>query len=155
MAGEGFEHEHRVRVRYAETDQMGVVYHANYLVYMEEARIRLMAALGFPYEEVEERGMAMIVRRAEVRYRSPIRFPDEVGIRTRVPRVGGASIVYEYRFERVRTGELLATARTEIGCVRRSGGELRAAPLPEEIRAALLAAGASGERERPDPAGRP
>lgn len=127
----------RIRVRYAETDQMGVVYHANYLVYMEEARIRLMAALGFPYEEVEARGMAMIVRKAEIRYRAPIRFGDEVLIHTSVPRIGGASIVYAYRFERAGKGELLATASTEIGCVRRTGEELRAAPLPEDIRHAL------------------
>lgn len=143
---EAFEHEHRIRVRYAETDQMGVVYHANYLVYMEEARIRLMAALGFPYEEVEARGMAMIVRKAEIRYRSPVRFGDEVQIRTSVPRIGGASIVYAYRFARAGSGELLATATTEIGCVRREGTELRAAPLPEDIRQALERVVGTAER---------
>ena len=134
------EHLHEIRVRYAETDQMGVVYHANYLVYMEEARIRLMEAIGFPYEEVEAAGLAMVVRKAELRYRRPILFADRVLVRTRVERVRGASILYAYSVERAETGEVLATASTEIGCVRRAGAASRPTPLPEAIRTALEAA---------------
>src|SRR5262245_27538824 len=111
------EHEHRLRVRYAETDQMGVVYHAHYLVYMEEGRTRLMEARGFPYHELERQGWALVVRRAELRFRSPAHYGDELQIRTRIERVGGASILFSYQVERPADGELLATGSTELACL--------------------------------------
>lgn len=130
-------HEHRLRVRYAETDQMGVVYHANYLVYMEEGRTRLMRELGAPYSEVERRGWALVVRRATVRYRGSARYDDELVVRTRLEHVGRASVTFGY--EVLRDGEEapLAEGSTELACVGLQGSSRRPAPLPAELRALL------------------
>src|SRR5580765_3234482 len=70
-------HEHRLRVRYAETDQMGVVHHANYLLYLEESRTRMMAELGCSYAELEQSGWALPVRRTELRFRAPAYYDEE------------------------------------------------------------------------------
>src|SRR5262245_39668532 len=86
--------EHRLRVRYGETDQMGVVYHANYLVYLEDGRTRLMESLGCSYAELERTGWALVVRKAELRYRASARYDEELAIRTAVARVGGASVLF-------------------------------------------------------------
>ena len=72
--GEWF--EHTTRVRYAETDQMGVVYHGNYLVYMEEGRTLMMESLGLPYAELERRGFGLVVRKAALRFRAPARYGE-------------------------------------------------------------------------------
>jgi acyl-CoA thioester hydrolase len=129
--------EHRLRVRYSETDQMGVVYHANYLVYMEEGRTRLMESLGCSYAAFEREGWALVVRKAELRYRAPARYDEELAVRTAVGRVGGASVLFLYEVRRANDGELLAEGSTELACVDRRGGTSRAALLPEAIRALL------------------
>src|SRR5215203_5845861 len=77
-------HEHRLRVRYAETDQMGVVHHANYLLYVEEARTRLMSERGCSYAELERAGWGLPVRRVEVRYRAPALYVEKLVVPTRV-----------------------------------------------------------------------
>ena len=82
--------EHELQVRYAETDQMGVVYHANYLVYMEEGRTRLMAARGCSYAEMERKGWALVVRKAALRFRAPSLYDEQLLVRTRITRVRGA-----------------------------------------------------------------
>ena len=102
-------HEHRLSVRYAETDQMGVVHHASYLVYLEEARTAYMASLGASYGELERSGVGLAVRRAEVRYRAPARYEDELLVRTRVVRVGAASVTFDYEVERPRDGGRVAS----------------------------------------------
>src|SRR6201996_1050131 len=77
--------ETRVRVRYAETDQMGVVYHANYLVWFEVGRVELIRSLGFDYKQMEhEDGIGIAVVEAVARYKAPARYDDELIIRTRV-----------------------------------------------------------------------
>ena len=79
------ESETRLRVRYAETDQMGVVYYANYLVWMEVARVDLCRTLGFSYREMEiDDGIFLAVAEVSCRYRSPAKFDDEVIVRTSV-----------------------------------------------------------------------
>jgi len=130
-------HEHHLHVRYAETDQMGVVYHANYLVYMEEGRTRMMAARGLPYHELERQGWALVVRKAELRYRAAARYGDEILVRTWVERVGGASIRFRYELERAGAGELLATGTTELACVDLGTEGRPPTMLPEELRARL------------------
>ncbi len=130
-------HELLIRVRYSETDQMGVVHHASYLVYMEEGRTALMRSLGFPYEEVERRGYAMAVRKVDVRYRVAARYGDQVRIRTRVEHFRGASILYSYEIERDGGGELLATGSAEVACLDLKGGDFRPVPIPDDIRDAL------------------
>ncbi len=130
-------HEHRVRVRYAETDQMGVVYHANYLVYMEEGRTRLMESLGYVYAELERQGIGLAVHRAEVEYRKPAVYDEELVVRTRVDRVRTASIRFTYEVERAADGTLLATGLTDLACLSLEGPERTVAALPEPIREIL------------------
>ncbi len=128
-------HEILLRVRYSETDQMGIVHHASYLVYMEEGRTALMRALGFPYEQVERRGFAMAVRKVDVRYRVAARYGDQVVVRTWVERFRGASIQYGYEIVREPDRELLATGSAEVACLRL--GDFVPTPLPDDIRASL------------------
>ena len=129
--------EHRLRVRYGETDQMGVVYHANYLVYMEEGRTRLMESLGCSYAELESEGWALVVRKADLRYRASARYDEELAIRTAVARVGGAAVLVRCEVRRAADGELLVEGSTELACVDRRSGSARAALLPERVRSLM------------------
>lgn len=126
-------HEHRLRVRYAETDQMGVVHHRNYLVYLEESRTNLMRERGCSYAEMERAGWALPVRRVELRYRAPAYYEEELAVRTRVGRVRNASITFESEVVRLSDGVLVATGTIELACVRKDAGERRPLPLPEEL----------------------
>ena len=134
-------HEHRVRVRYAETDQMGVVYHANYLIYMEEGRTRLMQERGFLYAELERRGIGLAVHRALVEYRAPARYDEELLVRTSVGRVRSASVSFSYEILRASDGTLLATGATDLACLALDEEPRRVRHLPPEVRAALLGPG--------------
>ena len=129
-------HELHIPVRYSETDQMGVVHHASYIVWLEEGRTALMGTLGFPYHEVEERGFAMAVRQVEIRYREPARYGDAVLVRTTVERFRSASILYAYEIQRASNRALLATASVEVACLDLKEG-WQPAQLPKDIRAAL------------------
>jgi acyl-CoA thioester hydrolase len=129
--------DHRLRVRYGETDQMGVVYHANYLVYMEEGRTILMRSLGVPYSELEQRGYALVVRKASLRFRQPARYDEELTVQTRVERVGGASITFEYVVLRSADGERLAEGSTELACIDLKAPDKRPCMLPEDVRELL------------------
>ncbi len=77
-------YQHKVRVRYQETDQMGVVYHANYLNWFEIGRTEMIRALGFPYRQLEELGLLLPVVEAQLKYKLPARYDDILGIYTRV-----------------------------------------------------------------------
>ena len=100
-----------IEVRYAETDQMGVVHHANYLVWFELARTRLCLEAGFHYAEIERRGLLLLVTGAELSYRAPARYGERVRAACWVERVGSRAVTFAYRIE--RGGELLATGSTE------------------------------------------
>lgn len=76
--------ETRTRVRYAETDQMGIAHHANYIVWFEIGRTDLCRVAGFPYKQIEERGLILVVTEVTCRYRAPYRYDDEVVIRTSI-----------------------------------------------------------------------
>lgn len=76
--------ETRTRVRYAETDQMAIVHHANYIVWFEIGRTDLCRVAGFPYKQIEERGLILVVTEVTCRYRAPYRYDDEVVIRTSI-----------------------------------------------------------------------
>src|ERR1700678_1237321 len=89
--------ETRVRVRYAETDQMGVVYHANYLVWFEVGRVELLRSMGFDYKRMEaEDGIGIAVVEATSRYKAPARYDDELIVRTRVRAVRSSLIKFGY-----------------------------------------------------------
>lgn len=93
--------EARVRVRYAETDQMGVVYHANYLVWFEVGRVEFIRAMGLNYKEMEQQDGCMIaVVEATARYRASAKYDDELVVRTRL--VAARSFVIKFRYEVVR-----------------------------------------------------
>ena len=132
-------HEHRLRVRYAETDQMGVVHHSNYLVYLEESRTQLMRARGCSYAELERRGWALPVRRVELRYRAPAYYEEELAVRTRVGRIGTASLTFESEVIRIVDGALIASGSVELACIRKDAVERRPLPLPAELRSLLEA----------------
>lgn len=126
-------------MRYAETDQMGIAHHASYVVYLEDARTRMLAERGCPYGSLEERGFGLVLRSIEVRYRASARFDQELVVRTRVERVRGASVALDYELCSVEGGQTLATARTELACVRLAPNGPTPAPLPEDVRKLLEA----------------
>ncbi len=127
-------HEHRLQVRYGETDQMGVVYHANYLVYMEEGRTKLMESLGLPYAELERLGWGLVVRKAALRFRAPARYAEQLVVRTRIERVGAASVNFEYEVARDSDSVKLAEGSTELACVDLKQAARPVCMLPDELR---------------------
>ncbi|HSJ24073.1 MAG TPA: thioesterase family protein [Longimicrobiales bacterium] len=126
------EGEIRLRVRYAETDQMGVVYHANYLVWCEIGRTELMRQLGFAYADVEASGVMLAVADASVRYGRAARYDDAILVRTRVAAVQSRTITFDYTILKESDGEPepLATASTRLIAIDRSGATRR---LPADL----------------------
>jgi acyl-CoA thioester hydrolase len=118
-----------IRVRYAETDRMGLLHHANYLVYFEQARTELLRGRGLTYRELEDQGYLLVLTRVEVRYRSPARYDDLLTVRTTVARTTAVRI--DHRYEVFRDGVLIAEASSTLACVDREG---RLQALPEVLR---------------------
>jgi len=127
-------HTTRVRVRYVETDQMGVVYHANYLVYYEIGRTEYLRSLGRAYSDLEREGIRLTVVEASARYRAPARYDDLVEIRTRLAGLRGVRVRFAY--ELWCADRLLSTGETVLACIDREGRPRR---LPGPVRAALVA----------------
>lgn len=126
-----------LRVRYAETDQMGVVYHANYLVWCEIGRTDLIRQLGKPYAEFEREGVRLAVSEATVRYKGSARYDDAVRVYTTVTDVRSRSVTFSYRIVHLDRGATLVTATTALIALDLEG---RPTSMPTEMRA-LLAAG--------------
>jgi acyl-CoA thioester hydrolase len=121
---------HEVRVIFGDTDQMGIVYYANYLRYFESARAALLRALGSSGKHLDELGVGFPVIEARCRYRKPARYDDLLAIDLTVEAMGAARIRFGYR---VRRGEeLVAEGHTEHACVDGGGRPRR---IPEELRA--------------------
>ena len=108
-----------IRVRYAETDRMGLLHHANYLVYFEQGRTELLRPLGRSYLQMEEAGFYLVLHKIAVSYRKPARYDDVLTLRTKVSRVTPVRIEHEY--ELMRGQELLATGSSTLACVDREG----------------------------------
>jgi acyl-CoA thioester hydrolase len=104
--------ETRVRVRYAETDQMGVVYHSNYLIWFEVGRVEFIRQLGLNYKQMEEEGCGIAVVDVHVRYKAPARYDDELMIETRLLAARGAVVKFGYRILRITDGLLLCEGET-------------------------------------------
>jgi acyl-CoA thioester hydrolase len=105
--------ETRIRVRYAETDQMGVVYHSNYFIWFEVGRVELLRQLGFSYKEMEAEDDCFIaVVDARCRYRAPVHYDDEVVVRTYLKHVRDKVIHFGYELLRAETSQLLAKGET-------------------------------------------
>ena len=105
--------ETRVRVRYAETDQMGVVYHANYLIWFEVGRVEYIRQLGLDYKSMErEEGCGIAVVDVSVRYKAPARYDDELVVQTRLIAARGVLIRFGYRIVRAEDGVVLCEGET-------------------------------------------
>jgi acyl-CoA thioester hydrolase len=111
--------ELQIRVRYAETDRMGLLHHANYLVYFEQGRTELLRQSGRSYRELEDGGFFLVLAKIEVRYRLPARYDDLLTLRTIVTRATPVRI--EHRYEVLRDGQLLAEGSSTLACVDRDG----------------------------------
>src|SRR5438309_2177790 len=122
--------EIRLRVRYAETDQMGVVYYANYLIWMEVGRLEFCRARGFNYRDMEVNdGIFLAVAEANCRYRFPARFDDEVAVRTWIEEGNTRMVTFGYEMQLTGSGRRLATGSTRHVFVSR---EMRPTRLPEK-----------------------
>lgn len=123
-----------LRVRYAETDRMGIVYYANYLIWCEVGRVEFMRALGGSYAELEARGYGLAVAEATVRYLAPARFDDPVRIETSLVGVRSRAVTFDYVISHAETGTRFATAHTALVSIDSSG---RPTALPADFRALL------------------
>jgi acyl-CoA thioester hydrolase len=121
--------ESRLRVRYAETDQMGVVYHANHFIWFEIGRVELMRELGFSVHDMEKGvGCFMPVVDARCRYKAPARYDDEIIVRTRLKNVRESAVHFGYELVRV-DGTVLAEGETTHIV---TDAQMKITPLPEE-----------------------
>ena len=126
-----------IRVRYGETDQMGVAYHAHYLVWCEVGRTDLIRTLGPSYADLEAEGLRLAVAEATVRYRAPARYDDELRVETRLDRAQSRFVTFSYRIVLERPagagtpGTLLATASTVLVAL---DGEGRTRVIPPHVR---------------------
>jgi acyl-CoA thioester hydrolase len=127
-------HETRFRVRYAETDQMGVVYHANYLVWMEIGRVELVRSRGFNYKDFEQEGLYLAVMEATCRYIYPARYDQEIVIRTAIAKSSTRVIEFAYEIRSADPDRLLAQGSTRHIWLNR---EFRPARLPERYHGLL------------------
>ena len=108
-----------IRVRYPEVDAMGYLHHSRFLQYFEIGRVELLRSLGFSYAELERQGVFFVVVKAEVKYRAPARYDEELQLTTRVQRQTHVRIDHSYELK--RDDRLLAEATTTIACVDREG----------------------------------
>jgi acyl-CoA thioester hydrolase len=127
----------QIRVRYAETDQMGVAYHGNYLAWFEVGRTDLLRNLGITYKQLETEGLRLPVIGVDARFLRPARYDDVLDIHTRIASCGGARVAFAYSVVLEGEDEPLATGSTSHAAVDPSGRPRR---LPQEIRR-LLAEG--------------
>ena len=118
-----------IRVRYAETDRMGLLHHANYLVYFEQGRTELLRSSGLAYKDLEDQGYLLVLTKIEVRYRSPARYDDLLTLRTTVVRTTAVRI--DHKYELLHEGVLVAEGSSTLGCVDRDG---RVQALPDYLR---------------------
>lgn len=127
----------RLRVRYAETDQMGVAYHSNYFVWCEIGRVEYFRSLGYDYKQMEIADDCHLpVVEASCRYRSPARYDDEVIVETRATALRAHVMKFSYRLLRAADGQLLAEAETVHVSVDK---QMKKKSLPEKYQAAIRA----------------
>lgn len=129
--------EVELRVRYAETDQMKVVHHRNYLVWCELGRTDLIRKLGTSYADIERQGVLLAVVEASLRYHAPARYDDRIRVRTVLSEARSRSVTFDYTIENAETGEKLVTARTMLASI---NGEGKLVSMPEHLRKSLASA---------------
>jgi acyl-CoA thioester hydrolase len=122
--------ETRVRVRYAETDQMGVVHHANHFVWFELGRVELLRQFGFRYKEMErEDDCCIVVVDARCRYQAPVHYDDEIVVRTQLKHAREKVLHFAYQLQNAETGNLLAEGETTHIVV---NAKMKTRALPEK-----------------------
>lgn len=130
--------ETRLRVRYAETDQMGVVYHSNHLIWFEVGRVELLRQLGFSYRDMErDDGCFIAVAEVKCRYRAPVFYDEEVVVRTRLKSVRGPVVAFSYELVRAADDALLAEGETTHVV---TDSNMKTASLPDKYLNAFRAA---------------
>jgi len=115
-----------IRVRYAETDRMGLLHHATYLVYFEQGRTELLRSMGYSYKDLEDQGFLLVLTKLEVRYHRPARYDDLLTLRTTAVRTTMVRI--DHKYELFCDGQLLTEGSSTLACVDRTG---RPQALPE------------------------
>jgi acyl-CoA thioester hydrolase len=120
-----------LRVRYAETDKMGVVYYANYLVWFEVGRADLLRSLGWSYREMEQAGVSLPVIEAHCTYQRPARYDDEIEIRTQGRLLSPVRMEFDYEVIKVQDGTVAATGKTVHAALDPAGRPCR---LPARVR---------------------
>lgn len=124
----------KVRVRYRETDQMGVAHHSSYINWLEVARVEWMRQRGSSYKSMEDAGLVLAVVRCEVNYKRPAQFDDLVEIEVRLTELSQVRMKFEYRLFNA-DNTLLSTAVTELACLAKSN--LRPTKIPESFQSVL------------------
>lgn len=136
-----FTHDLELRVRYAETDQMGVVYHTNYLVWCEIGRTELIRALtGASYADLEARGIGLAVSELSIRYHGAARYDNRIRVQTTLVDARSRSVTFEYLITNADSGDRLASARTVLVSLDKNG---KPVVMPGDLRARLAEAQAS------------
>ena len=130
--------ETRLRVRYAETDQMGVVYHSNHLIWFEVGRVELLRQIGFSYRDMErEDGRFIAVAEATCRYRAPAFYDEEVIVRTTLKTVRESVVIFSYELTKATDGKLIAEGETTHIV---TDSNMKVAALPDKYFTAFRAA---------------
>ena len=127
-----FTHEFELRVRYAETDQMGVVYHTNYLVWCEMGRTSFIRECGMSYADIERSGIGLAVSGLAARFHSAARYDDLIRVRTSLTEIRSRGLTFDYLILNADTGARLLTATTSLVSIDRTG---RPVSLPAEVKA--------------------
>src|SRR5215469_8947715 len=126
-----------LRVRYAETDQMGVVHHANYLLYCEVGRTDFLRSLGTSYAELEKEGVRLPVAEMTVRYHASARYDDRIRVETTLSEVKSRTVTFDYLITNATSAARLVTASSTLVSLDDRG---QVTALPSQLRARLLAA---------------
>jgi acyl-CoA thioester hydrolase len=133
--------EIRFRVRYYETDMMGIVHHASYITWFEEGRSAFTRCIGYPYSRLEAEGISLAVAEVAARYHRPARYDDEVVVLACLDSFGSRGMAFSYEVRRAVDGELLVTGKSTHVSIGPDGQVRR---LPEALRARLISALPSG-----------
>jgi acyl-CoA thioester hydrolase len=139
----GLTGETTFRVRYSETDQMGVAYHPNYIIWFELGRIAFLRELGFTYGEMEDDGMHLPLVEVRCRYKHPARFDDEITVRTRLAQLRTSLLRFRFEIVRNSDGRLLCEGESVHMVV---GNDLKPTRLSEKYRLPFEAAAAKSSR---------
>jgi acyl-CoA thioester hydrolase len=116
------------RVRFAETDLMGIVHHASYVIYLEEARVDFTRQIGAPYSDLEAAGYSLAVSELNIRYVAPARFDQQIVVKTWLEEVRSRTVTFGYEVFELESQILLVTARVKLICVDRAGQIKRIPP---------------------------